>query len=148
MLFSNILNHLNSEYAMIPEKERIGKGIVFISRYVAKEIFEYLRIEKLIDVQYILNFTQIAFKHGEEQDSMLMKHFSLLFLAEFVLNVPNHFYEVIHLIEHHVNSPDWDVRETILFSVLYAVKKIPSRAFKLFSDWVKRENENFRRVVE
>ena len=38
-IFKKIDSFLKKEYGTIPEKERIGKGIVYISRHVAKEVF-------------------------------------------------------------------------------------------------------------
>ena len=39
-LFKKISDFLQNEFDIIPEKERIGKGMSYISRYVAKEMVQ------------------------------------------------------------------------------------------------------------
>ena len=143
--FSKIVEVLDKEYAMIPEKERIGKGIVHISRHVSKGIFEYVKDKGYTSVNYVKKFSQDVFKYGKEIESLITRHFALLFLSEFVLNYPKNMNEVVPLIEHWVNSEEWDVRETVLMSIVNGLKKNTKETLELLKKWVKSENENYRR---
>ncbi|MBN1215440.1 MAG: hypothetical protein JXA99_08340 [Candidatus Lokiarchaeota archaeon] len=61
ILFNQIYELLESELNLIPEKERIGKGVVYISKYIAKEIVSFIknRLEK--DNDYYLEFVSKGF---------------------------------------------------------------------------------------
>jgi len=142
-----IMEYLNKEYGMIPEKERIGKGTVYISKNVAKGIIEFLMNSNIINEKYIEKFTQETFSFGLDNESMIMKHFSLSFLGEYVLNYPDQFETLLPLIEKWIDSEEWDVRETVLQSALYALKKVPNKTFEIFEKWAKNENPNLRRAV-
>ena len=59
IIFEKINDFLKSEYELIPEKERIGKGIVYISKYVAKELFKYLRMDVKTSKKDFISFIKI-----------------------------------------------------------------------------------------
>lgn len=42
-ILAKVNEFFQKEYALIPEKERIGKGAVYISRYISKVIVLFLR---------------------------------------------------------------------------------------------------------
>ncbi|NHI94772.1 MAG: hypothetical protein EAX96_19935 [Candidatus Lokiarchaeota archaeon] len=144
-LFSKITEVLDKEYGIIPEKERIGKGILYISRFVSQGIFEYIKKLGLIDKEYITIFTQAIFDYGKEKDSLITKHFALVFLSDFILNFPQEMDSVIPLIEFWVNSDEWDVRETILICIINGLKKDGKNTLELVKKWAKDKNEKFRR---
>ncbi|MHA1785139.1 MAG: DNA alkylation repair protein [Candidatus Helarchaeota archaeon] len=146
-LLEEINRLLYKEYEIIPEKERIGKGAVYVSKFVSKAIFEHLNNLNLIDENYVEKFIQIAFQHGSETDSMILKHFALLFLAEYVLNFPQKITRFIPLIESWLMHEDWDVRETILWTIINALKKTPNEVLELLMKWSVSDNEYLRRAV-
>ena len=144
-LFSKIVEVLDKEYAMIPEKERIGKGILFISRYVSKGIFEYVNKKGHVDENYIIKFSQEVFRYGKELDSLITRHFALSFLSEFVLNYPKQMDGIVPSIEYWVKSEEWDIRETALMSVIYGLKKAKVKTLDLLKKWAESDNEYLKR---
>ena len=52
-LFEKIVHHLDNEYRIIPDKERIGKGIKFISNHVAKGLFKWVKKELNVNFEFI-----------------------------------------------------------------------------------------------
>src|SRR5512136_2579029 len=67
-LISKIGAFLQAEYDRIPEKERVGKGVIYVSTSVARAIMQHwLSIDKgdMLDLsRRVLEFAQIASKFG------------------------------------------------------------------------------------
>ena len=146
-LFVEINDFLKTEYNLIPEKERIGKGIVYISKYVAKEIFNYLKSDKAVEEEYFIKFVQKAFNSGEIDKNTNLQQFSLLFLSEYILTFPKSFDKVSFLIEKYANHEDWTIRESTVFSIISVLKKRPKGTLYCLNKWAISENENLRRLV-
>ena len=147
-LICNKINvFLNKEYEIIPEKERKGKGKVYISRYVSKELFSYLKNEVNIAKVHLLEIISEFFKYGEKNKSQIMQHFALLLLSEYVMNFPKSILEILPLVEKYARHEDWQVRESTIYSLQSALKMIPEKILEILSKWVKNENNNLRRVV-
>ncbi len=64
-LFDKINEILNTEYRNIPERERIGKGIKFISNHVAKGIFQYLKKGGKTDIKFIIDFIEQSNRYNK-----------------------------------------------------------------------------------
>ena len=122
-LFKEINNNLVKEYNTIPEKERIGKGIVYISRYVSKEIFQYLIKEIKVDDKYLMSFIQGIFNYGETKNNYHLQHFALLFLSEYVANSQENFEKIIPLIKKYACHENWSIRESATLSIVSGLKK-------------------------
>jgi 3-methyladenine DNA glycosylase AlkC len=146
LLFETINNHLKSEYELIPSKEKIGKGIVYISKFVAKEVFCYLNTIKKIDSNTISSYVQEFFSYGRKNKSLICQHFSLLLLAEFLDTYPENFFEVTNLIEKYANDNEWSIRETIGSSIIAGLKKIPEETIEYLNQLANSEKENLRRL--
>lgn len=145
--FQQITEFLEQEYAIIPEKERIGKGMVFISKYVAKEMFSFLNTNIKTAHKELIKFIDNFFTYGTEINSDFVQHFSLLILSEVLLHYSDKFTEVGDLIKKYANHEKWAIRESTTFSILSGLKKNPKETLNLLSEWAKDDNENIRRLV-
>jgi len=146
-ILNELNKFLNEEYSIIPEKERIGKGIVYISRYVAKEIFLFLKDEIRVNQKYHIDFIKKNFSRGEEIDSSIQQHFALLYMSEFVIHFPEKFKIITTLIEEYANDNEWSIRESTGSAILAGLKKNPEKTLEFLFDWVDSENENLRQIV-
>ena len=146
-IFKKIDSFLKKEYGTIPEKERIGKGIVYISRHVAKEVFLFLKDEINVKEQYHVDFIRTNFSHGEEIGSSIQQHFALLYMSEFVNHYPEKFNTIVPLIEEYANYDEWSVRESTGGAILAGLKKSPENTIEFLFGWVDSENENLRRII-
>ncbi len=146
-LFKKINKTLDREYSIIPKRERIGKGIKFISNHVAKIIFQLLKKEMHTKKKYIINFIESAFNYGESNKSLILQHFSLHILADFISFKPEKFDEMVPLIERYACNADWSIRETAADSIISGLKKIPEKTLKLLSIWTQSDDEYLRRLV-
>lgn len=147
IVFDQIKNHLDREYEMIPQKERIAKGTVYISKYVAKEIFLYLNSILTFTFNDFIEFIKKSFTYGEKNNSLLLKHFSLLILSEYLSHHPDKFHNIIPLIEKYANHEDWTIRETITHTIKSGLKKNRKITLIYLSKLSENENENLRRLA-
>lgn len=146
-LFKQIDDYLKEEYDLIPDKERIGKGIVYISKYVAKEMVIFIKNEIEVDKKYFLNFTEKAFSYGEDSKSHHLMHFALYILSEFVFNFPDDFVLIIPLVKKYADHNDWPIRESTGSSLLMDLKKCPDKTIKFLKELMESDNANLRRIV-
>lgn len=147
LICTKINTFLNKEYEIIPEKERVGKGKVFISRHASKEFFFYLKNEENITEIRFIDIISQLFKYGEKNESLIMQHFALLLLSECVINFPQSILQIFPLVEKYANHKDWQVRESAMYSLQSGLKVIPDKTLEILSKWAKNENNNLRRVV-
>ena len=146
-LFDQINVLLNKEYEIIPEKERIGKGIKFISNHVAKGVFQNLISKKRTNIGFIIDLIEKTFDYGENIDSNILQLYALHIIAEFIISFPEKFEKMIPLIEVYAYPSNWIVRETIADAILAGLIKTPNKTLEILSNWVKSSNENLRRLV-
>ena len=79
-------NFLKKEYEIIPDGERIGKGIVYISKHAAKELVQYFKENLKLHLDFFKEFMEKAFIYGEMNDSKNIPHLVLYILAEFPID--------------------------------------------------------------
>jgi len=145
-LFKKVSAFLQNEYDIIPEKERIGKGMTYISKYAVKEMVQFLKSKKKKD-ENLVEFSKEAFNYGEKNKNRNIQHFALLFAAELILSNSKMFEFLVPLIEIWADHEDWALRETTGYTILYGIKKDPNSVFPFLMKWIKSDNENLRRIV-
>jgi len=146
-LFTQVNDYLKEEYDLIPDKERIGKGMVYISKYVAKEMVLFLKIVVQVNKKYYLNFAEKAFTYGEDHESHNIMHFALYILSEFVFNFPDDFDMIIPLVKKYADHSDWPIRESTGSSLLIGLKKCSEKTIKFMKELLESNNQNYRRIV-
>ncbi|MBY9003274.1 MAG: hypothetical protein KGD73_04830 [Candidatus Lokiarchaeota archaeon] len=147
-LFSEIIaEFIRQEYDLIPSKERIGKGAVYISKYIAKALFQFLHKNSLYGIEDYYQFGKVAFQSGEITDNSHLQHFALLFLAEYIYNYPEHFDSILNDVLSYANNDKWEIRESTAYIIISAMRKIPSHTLEILTKLISNQNENIRRLV-
>ncbi len=146
-LFESINRFLKKEYNLIPDKERVGKGVKYISNHVAKGVFQNLFNQEKIDREFIIEFIETGFNYGENIESQIIQLFALHIIAEFISLFPNDFEKMLPLIKKYACHRNWIVRETIADSILAGLKKKMDITLSFLNKWAKSSNENLRRLV-
>ncbi|MFW9987806.1 MAG: DNA alkylation repair protein, partial [Candidatus Odinarchaeota archaeon] len=146
-LFESFNKFLNKEYYLIPDKERIGKGIKYISNHVAKGVFQHLFNKEKINRIFIYEFIEALFNYGENVESQIIQLFALHIIAEFISSFPNDFEKMLSLIKKYACHRNWIVRETIADSIIAGLKKNIDITLIFLNKWAKNSNENLRRLV-
>ncbi len=146
-IFETLNKYLLSEYALIPEKERIGKGTVFISKFVAKEIFVHLEEREQFTDENLIKFSELAFSFGETFHTHFMQHFAELFLSELLAVHPKKFEKIRGLFEKFATYEEWSVRESATLIILAGLKKKSEEILNQLEEWARNGNDNIRRLV-
>jgi hypothetical protein len=146
---------LHSEYSLIPEKERIGKGAVFITKACSQALITYL--SDLLHVD--LNSKELGMRwsawcsalfHSSQQDLYLLQDLAISAIAEWirVTKDPITTFEIFQpQILQWATNDDWIIRE-ISCEPLRSIGINPSdRLYLLLNNWVKSEDPNIRRWV-
>jgi 3-methyladenine DNA glycosylase AlkC len=146
-IFELIEKRLQKEYDLIPERERVGKGRVYISRYVAKEFFFYLHNILEMTTKDLLNFTSSCLDYKKSTDSLSIYYFAIIFLSEIMKAYPELLDEIISIIKEWALHEDWKIREGAIYPVIAALKKAPKKTILLLKKWSSDKNEYIRRLV-
>jgi 3-methyladenine DNA glycosylase AlkC len=152
-----IKEYLKKEYDTIPEKERIGKGRVYISKVVAKALYKYLKKKYLgsqkakVPKEKFIKSVSRVIEILEAIDDTLV--FSIHLTSNFALDF---FDNIIEKIVIWANNEDWEIRENAIYPIfrenaiypiLSGLKNNRKKALDLLSSWVDSENANIRRFV-
>ncbi|MHA1680066.1 MAG: DNA alkylation repair protein [Promethearchaeota archaeon] len=128
------------EYKMIPGKERVGKGMVYIVKAVAKAFVDFLggkvkgRKKK---VELIMDIIQV--KPTDKKALMFV-----IFLASHVAT--EDFKLVKDFIIEWAQSKDWEIREMACYPVISGLKKQAEETFAFLNANVNSSNEYIRRL--
>lgn len=151
-LFSDkLLPFLEQEYNAVPEKERIGKGRVYITRAAVDGLSSYLKSKTAKNVEMtldsFLHFSEQVFSYASERKENFLRYLSIFLLAEVVKKNSNAFLTCEHQILEWANDADWEVREIALEFVLNGVKYYPEAILPKARDWASSSNPNLRRFA-
>jgi 3-methyladenine DNA glycosylase AlkC len=142
-----INNFFQKEYDIIPEKERIGKGAVFISRHISKAMILFLINNFNKDFEYCLALSENLFRLGEEFEDLKILHLALYLFAETIYQFPEQFDTVKCYIVTWANHKEWQIRESIGEAIIAALKKKPVDCLNYLLELTKNEMENLRRLA-
>jgi len=138
--------YLKTEYETIPEKERIGKGLIYISKVVAKALYKFLKKKHLeIFKKSNIGFDEFVLKIIEvlEMDSGTLP-FAIYLTSNLALD---NFDITLEKIKKWASHDDWIIRECAGAPLVSSLKKNKQKIFKIYKEWVKSEDINLRRIV-
>ncbi|OLS15205.1 MAG: hypothetical protein RBG13Loki_1171 [Promethearchaeota archaeon CR_4] len=143
------LPFLEQEYAAIPEKERIGKGRVYIARAAVEGLFNYLKNRSVKNMEITptscLSFSQQVFSYALENKENFLRYLSIFLLAEVAKKDPSAFLTCESQILVWANDKDWEVREITIEFVVNGVGYYPEIIIPRIREWVSSLNANIRR---
>jgi len=146
-IFKKIDIHLQNEYDLIPDKERIGKGNVYISRHVAKILYSYLKSKLKMPKNDLIQLSKKCLEYKKRTDTLSVFYVALFFLAEYIENHPRDFETIVPLLKKLANKEDWKLREGVIYPIISGLKKAPEIILPFLSKWSTEDNEYLRRLV-
>ncbi|MFX0103758.1 MAG: DNA alkylation repair protein [Candidatus Hodarchaeota archaeon] len=131
-----IENFLNEEYNLIPEKERIGKGMVYLTKIVSKEFYKtFLENKKPEEIRGII--------HDFERTGDMLR-FAIHLAAHVATKDLN---AILPDVERWANHDDWEIRENACYPIRFALKKKKEDTLNLLRSWAVSDNDNIRRAA-
>lgn len=129
-------DYLNREYALIPEKERVGKGMVYLTKIVSKEFYNrFLKGKKPSEARKIIHEMEIT---GD--------------MLRFAIHVAAHVAAedldaVLTDVKRWADHDDWEIRENACYPLRFALKKNKVETLNVLRSWAQDDNENIRRAA-
>ncbi len=146
-LCDKIKSFIEKEYDLIPKKERMGKGIVFITKHAIKELFLYIENSTSSNPNYFKVFAEEVFNKFNDKKESILLIVAIFFLSEFIEKSPEKFGEITDILEKYATFPEWSIRETAIYPILSGLKKQPDMILKKLKIWANNQDENLRRLV-
>lgn len=154
-IITKFFEFLHSEYSLIPEKERIGKGAVFITKACSQALIAYISDSLHVD----LNSKELGMGWSEwcsamfnspQQELYLLQDLAISAVAEWIrkTNDPISTFEIFQpQILQWVTNSNWIIRE-ISGEPLRSISFLPNdRLYSLLRNWVQSDDPNIRRWV-
>nr|MDO8084427.1 hypothetical protein [Candidatus Sigynarchaeum springense] len=145
-----ICSFLDEEYAALPEKERVGKGAVFLCRPAATSLAAYFREQapgKEIQPAQVIAFAEALYNVPDTRPRPFGKYIAIFFMAEFAKQSIDWFAACEPLVISWATSTEWEIREMALEPLLHAVQKYPGFIIQRCQAWLRSPDENIRRFV-
>jgi 3-methyladenine DNA glycosylase AlkC len=143
-----IKEYLKQEYDAIPEKERIGKGLVYIAKIVAKTLYNHIKTDvfkiagkKPVPDPFVKSIIEFIEHAGKNEELMVLAIHLLANLAS------DNFETTIEPIRYWATYETWDIRENTIHPILSGLKNQKERVLRLLREWAIDPNENIRRLV-
>ncbi|NHJ46969.1 MAG: hypothetical protein FK733_04195 [Asgard group archaeon] len=138
-----IYSYLNEEYKQIPEKERIGKGSVFITKMIPEATISILINSDYIDPLEIIN---LIYYFHEVENSYHMKNYALALLSKYAITSKDAFANAVEFIKIVIKHCAWEIREQSGIVIRETIKKFTAETLDLLDEWTDSSDENLRRL--
>ena len=141
-IIEKIGEHIQQEYDTIPEKERIGKGLVYIVKAIGKGLFACLKEvinTKVALKDYLMNLISLC-----QVNDKRLKYLSTQLAYHLALT---DFTSVTELVLEWAEDDEWDVRENACYPVIAGLKKSRNETISFLKKHVSSKNENIRRII-
>jgi 3-methyladenine DNA glycosylase AlkC len=135
--------YLSNEYQIIPEKERIGKGSVYISKVVAETTIDLLMESERVNPLETIN---LIFHFPDTDKTFHMKNYAIALLGEYACTSKQAFNDAIVLVKITIDNCEWEVREQCGIVIRKTLKKYPNETLALLEKWIESPSENLRRL--
>ncbi len=147
---ATITRFLDAEYSNLPEKERIGKGAVFLCRPAATSLAVYINEQapgQEIQPPSVIAFVEALYNAPDAHPRPFGRYIASFLLAEFTKQSTWWFAACESLILCFAAAADWEVREMALEPLLHAVQRYPEFIRSRCQVWLGSPDENIRRFV-
>lgn len=132
------------EYDLIPEKERIGKGSVYLSYIFSQTAFRLINQNFKGDL-----FENIikTYDSANIQNETYLINFSIALMGEYASASKSNLIKALNQVKIWAEHPDWTVREIGCFILRKGLVSFPDMTIYTMKNWIHSESENLRRLV-
>ncbi len=143
--YERIIQFLEREYDLIPEREKIGKGSVYIAKNVANGIIK--NVYNLSE-HILFNFSTNVYEYAKIEKNRKLVDFALSFLGEISCLSNELFEQALQRAKMLANESEWETREMSVYSIKKGLRFFPEKTISILREWVIQEsNPNVRRFI-
>ncbi|MBD3351912.1 MAG: hypothetical protein GF364_10545 [Candidatus Lokiarchaeota archaeon] len=146
-----IRKFIEHEYDIIPEKERIGKGSVYIAYAVAAAGSSILTKRGGDYYAHIVKLFEYGNELNRKKDNISKQihciNLAIAFMGEYASLSKSNAIKSLKKAKSWANHDDWKVREMSGRILRKCLKKFPKITLYAMKKWIQSDNENIRRIV-
>ncbi|MHA1371788.1 MAG: hypothetical protein ACTSRA_18970, partial [Promethearchaeota archaeon] len=131
---SSIVSFMDEEYRSIPEKERVGKGKIYIAKSIGGSFYSFIAF---LDKSTRLVVLWSMLKMAEQSKTMDLINLAMVTVAKFMIEEPEFAGNLVPLVERCATSKNWEAREISIYPVSRLLEKCPEIAIPLIKNWAK-----------
>ena len=145
-VFKQISGFIEKEYELIPQKERIGKGRVYITKHIVDGCYHHLEDKASID---FIDYCSLCFNYAELTDDNYLRNFALILLAKSSTLSKKAFEKGLnHIKINYANHSNWEIREISGYTIREGLKSFPEVTLAILNEWLtENPNANVRRLI-
>lgn len=137
---------MEEEYQIIPEKERIGKGSVFIAKTIGLQCYKWL-IRRISQDYAFWNFIDDMIQKGEDEKDRNLYNLGLILFAQCMCESEENTQTGFKLLEKYATHSNWEIREMAGYSIRQCIKIDVEGTINALWPYVDSNNEKLRRIV-
>lgn len=144
--FKQISGFIGKEYEIIPKKERIGKGRVYITKHIVEGCYNLLKDKASID---FINYCTHCFNYAELTDDNYLRNFALILVAKSsTLSKVTLERGLNHIKTNYANHSNWEMREISGYTIREGLKTYPEVTLAILNEWLTdNPNADVRRLI-
>lgn len=137
------------EYALIPQKDRIGKGSIYLSYIFSKSAVDSIKqnTKEGKSAINLFDFILQTFDYGNNQKQSHLLNFSITLLGEYASDSKSNMIKALNQIKIWVEHPEWAVREICCVILRKGLHYFPDLTLYTMKNWIQSDSENLRRLV-
>jgi len=136
--------YMEYEYDLIPQKERMRKGSVFIAKCIGEACLTKLQNEKKFE---IFSFADKLISCGEREKTRNLYNLGVILLGYHMSSSLQDLCKGFEILPKYVDHPNWEIREMSCFCIRECIKNFRQETISYLQPWVRSENSNIRRLV-
>ena len=137
---------MKDEYEIIPDKDRVGKGSVYLAKTIGKQSYDWL-IHTLPDSTDFWQFVDEMIVMGVSNQDRNLYNLGLVLFGLYMSAECNNLKEGFKRLVFYATNSNWEVREMAGYAIRECVKKKFIDTIPFLWSYVRNEDENLRRIV-
>ncbi|MHA1425412.1 MAG: DNA alkylation repair protein, partial [Candidatus Helarchaeota archaeon] len=133
--------HLTDEYDLIPDKERVGKGMIYIVKIVAEVLYNHIKQKNSQPSESQQQIITLIEKFERDPELIRLAIHLAANLAD------DSFENISGKIETWALNEEWEIQENACHPIMRGLKKWRNAMLCKLREWVHHEDERLRRLV-
>ena len=145
-IFNLLKNIMEKEYKIIPSKERIGKGSVYLAKTIGKPCFNCLNSISIFK-QNPWDFCNALIQKGDLETDRNLYNLGLALFSHLMSQTEDNINIGFRVLPKYASHPNWEIREMAGYAIRECMKRNPQETITALWPYVRSEDENNRRIV-
>ncbi len=137
---------MEEEYRLIPKKERIGKGSVYLAKIIGVQCYRWLK-ERSLQSSDFWDFINGLIQRGDDEKDQNLYNLGLTLFAHYMSESSLNLRIGFNLLAKYATHPNWEIREMAGYAIRQCLKFNAIDTIASLWTYVSSNDENIRRIV-